>query len=241
MRHRQGRQRYRRPLPARSPPTTSSSRPTGALISGKMPTSSRVSMTPDRPQRDGDRRGRSLGGRPLPDGLQVGATDAVFPGVPARATPVWAGRASRDRVRGAPPIRCAGDVWWRALREAVAATPRLRSATALDVHPNQAYAAGTDGRWPTRSQRARTAARWASQDRQGAGGRGNERRRPSVKPPSAAAGPGYATAASDGSPPRSPIRAAMRTCLGRPRRTPRYRAAGAELRRAHADQHAITP
>ena len=190
----------------------------------------------------------------LPDGLQVGATDAVFLGVvPAlRHTGVPSGSGRHATVfvvptdQGPQAIVCTSVA--ASPCEAVAATLHLRSATALDVHPNQAYAAGL-GRLLADQSRSESADRRAL-------GKARTGKAQAVAATSAAAHQGALAKRAQLLAPDMPRAAndavaaaitgisrgyAHLASAARAEDAARYRAAGAELRRAHADlAHAIT-
>ena len=190
----------------------------------------------------------------LPDGLQVGATDAVFLGVvPAlrhTGVPARGGRHATVFVvptdQGPQAIVCTSVA--ASPCEAVAATLHLRSATALDVHPNQAYAAGLarllrdQSRSESADRRALAAAKTGKA--QGAAAASAAAHQGALAKRAKLLAPDMPRAANDA------VAAAVAgisrgyerlSAAARAQDAGRYRAAGAALRRAHADlAHAIT-
>jgi hypothetical protein len=190
----------------------------------------------------------------LPDGLQVGATDAVFLGVvPAlrhTGVPARGGRHATVFVvptdQGAQAVVCTSVA--ASPCEAVAATLRLRTATALDVHPNQAYAAALGRLLRDQSQSEST-------DRRALGAARTGRGQAAAAASAAAHQAAFAKRAKLLAPdmPRAANDAVVAALAGISRGyarlssaagaqdAGRYRAAGAALRSAHADlAHAIT-
>ncbi len=190
----------------------------------------------------------------LPDGLRVGATDAVFLGVvPAlrhTGVPARGGRHATVFVvptdQGPQAIVCTSVA--ASPCEAVAATLHLRSATALDVHPNQAYAAGLGRLLADQSRsesadrralaKARTGKAQAVAAASAAAHQGALARRAKLLAPDMPRAANDAVAAAIAGISRSYARLASAAGA---EDAARYRAAGAALRGAHADlAHAIT-
>ena len=190
----------------------------------------------------------------LPDGVRVGATDAVFLGVvPAlrhTGVPARGGRHATVFVvptdQGPQAIVCTSVA--ASPCEAVAATLHLRSATALDVHPNQAYAAGLarllrdQSRSESADRRALAAAKTGKA--QGVAAASAAAHQAALAKRASLLAPDMPRAANDA------VAAAIAgiargyerlSSAASAENASRYRAAGAALRRAHADlAHAIT-
>ncbi|MGZ6644456.1 MAG: serine/threonine-protein kinase, partial [Solirubrobacteraceae bacterium] len=190
----------------------------------------------------------------LPDGVRVGATDAVFLGVvPAlrhTGVPARGGRNATVFVvptdQGPQAIVCTSVA--ASPCEAVAATLHLRSATALDVHPNQAYAAGLARLLRDQSEResadrralaaARTGKAQGAAAASAAAHQAALAKRASVLAPDMPRAANDAVAAAIAGIARGYQRLSSAASA---ENAGRYRAAGAALRRAHADlAHAIT-
>jgi hypothetical protein len=190
----------------------------------------------------------------LPAGVSAAATDAVWLGLtPAlRHTGVPAGRGATATVfvvptdRAPEAIVCAGVS--RSACESVAATVHLRSATAVDVQPNRAYAADLakllrdQGRRETADRRA--LARAASGRAQATVAASAARAQAAFAQQARQFRPDMARAANDAlAGALTDISRGYARLAGaaRAQDAGRYRAAGAALRRAHVDlAHTIT-